>query len=222
MKTICIVGLPHVTKILLEEKMHKLLKLPEMFRKNIKLLSIVFFSTELEASGQIFRQKLPLGFSEVVGRILETVKCLSMRSVGILNICTLWILLNRFSVDGSTNFHSLRRNIFLCPSWATSQTRPCYKLCVTRHTIVRGWNGEQHTQATAHSNRAEVENHLIEKTSSFEQQHFLVNIPLLNFRKGSLKQFSSDAFFYVRLRTCAQYASMNEFAYSEHSVRIRT
>ena len=45
-----------------------------MFRKNIKLLSIVFFSTELEASGQIFRPKLPLGFSEIVGRISETVK----------------------------------------------------------------------------------------------------------------------------------------------------
>ena len=29
-------------------------------------------------------------------------------------------------------------------------------------------------------------------------------------------------FFYVRLRTCAQYASMNEFTCSEHSVRIRT
>ena len=31
-----------------------------------------------------------------------------------------------------------------------------------------------------------------------------------------LRLFSSDAFFYVRLRTCAQYASMNEFACSEH------
>ena len=29
-------------------------------------------------------------------------------------------------------------------------------------------------------------------------------------------------FFYVRLRTCAQYVSMNEFTCSEHSVRIRT
>ena len=28
-------------------------------------------------------------------------------------------------------------------------------------------------------------------------------------------------FSYVRLRTCAQYASMNEFTCSEHSVRIR-
>ena len=28
--------------------------------------------------------------------------------------------------------------------------------------------------------------------------------------------------FYVRLRTCAQYASMNEFTCSEHSVRIHT
>ena len=28
-------------------------------------------------------------------------------------------------------------------------------------------------------------------------------------------------FFYVSLRTCAQYASMNEFTRSEHSVRIR-
>ena len=31
--------------------------------------------------------------------------------------------------------------------------------------------------------------------------------------------FSSDAFFYVRIY--AQYASMNEFTCSEHSVRIR-
>ena len=28
-------------------------------------------------------------------------------------------------------------------------------------------------------------------------------------------------FFYVRLRTCGQYASMNEFTCSEHSVRVR-
>ena len=38
---------------------------------------------------------------------------------------------------------------------------------------------------------------------------------------SSLRLFSSDAFFYVCLRTCAQYASMNEFTCSEHSVRIR-
>ena len=36
----------------------------------------------------------------------------------------------------------------------------------------------------------------------------------------ALRLFSSDAFFYVRLRTCAQYASRNEFTCSEHSVRI--
>ena len=33
--------------------------------------------------------------------------------------------------------------------------------------------------------------------------------------------FQWCVFFYVRLRTCAQYASMNEFTCSEHSVRIR-
>ena len=37
-----------------------------------------------------------------------------------------------------------------------------------------------------------------------------------------LRLFSSGAFFsYVRLRTHAQYASMNEFTCSEHSVRMR-
>ena len=36
-----------------------------------------------------------------------------------------------------------------------------------------------------------------------------------------LRLFSSDACFYVRLRKYAQYASMNEFTCSEHSVRIR-
>ena len=35
-----------------------------------------------------------------------------------------------------------------------------------------------------------------------------------------LRLFSSDAFFYVGLPTYAQYASMNEFTCSEHSVRI--
>ena len=35
-----------------------------------------------------------------------------------------------------------------------------------------------------------------------------------------LKAVSSDAFFYVRLRTYAQYASMNEFTCFEHSVPI--
>ena len=34
--------------------------------------------------------------------------------------------------------------------------------------------------------------------------------------------FQWCVFFNVRLRTCAQYASMNEFTCSEHSVRIRT
>ena len=34
--------------------------------------------------------------------------------------------------------------------------------------------------------------------------------------------FPVTRFFYVRLRTYAQYASMNEFTCSEHSVRIRT
>ena len=41
-------------------------------------------------------------------------------------------------------------------------------------------------------------------------------------QKHEIRLFSSDAFFfYVRLRTYAQCASMNEFTCSEHSVRIR-
>ena len=39
-----------------------------------------------------------------------------------------------------------------------------------------------------------------------------------NMRKG---RFPVMRFFYVRLCTCAQYALMNEFTCSEHSVRIR-
>ena len=48
---------------------------------------------------------------------------------------------------------------------------------------------------------------------------FRISYPIK--REVTLRLFSSDAFFYVRLHTCAQYASMNEFTCFEHSVRIR-
>ena len=51
--------------------------------------------------------------------------------------------------------------------------------------------------------------------------YFSVGFPFVTYVFPLLRLFSSYAFFYVRLRTCAQYASMNEFTCSEHSILIR-
>ena len=62
---------------------------------------------------------------------------------------------------------------------------------------------------------------------SLRRNDWLLLAQLMHYHKGTYYGYKLKAvfqwcvFFYVRLRTCAQYPSMNEFTCSEHSVSIR-